>query len=74
MIYKYNTIIANFKGSLDPKEISELNKNDDAGFKWKNENPKANDQSTWNIKRLQTRQCTTYSTVKYRTGEGDREY
>jgi len=38
---------------LDPKEISELNKNDVARFKWKSENPRANDHSIWNRKRLQ---------------------
>jgi hypothetical protein len=30
---------------LDPKEISELNKNDVAGFRWKSENPWANDKA-----------------------------
>jgi len=30
---------------LDPKEISELNKNDVARFKWKSEKPRANDQA-----------------------------
>jgi hypothetical protein len=35
--------LQNFKGILDHKEISELNKNDTAGFKWKSENQRSAD-------------------------------
>jgi len=38
----------------NPKEISELNKNDIAGFEQKSEKPRSNDRSIWHRKRLET--------------------
>ena len=56
------------KGIWDFKEISELNKNDFAGFKRTSEN-----LSTWPRNRFETRSCTVYNTVQLCAG-GDKEY
>ena len=58
-------IYTKFKRTCDPREISELNTN---------ENSRKTDCSFWHRKRLQTRWCTVYTTVWYCPGEGDKEY
>jgi len=50
---------------LDPKEISELNKNDVAGFKWKSGNQRSIDWSIWNRKEMQS--TTLFNTVLEKT-------